>query len=73
MQPIIDADTDVAESEAMWEMFDKEMYGRRPLVLSLPDSGGTSKLVKQMQSREDVSPALIEKILCDNPRQYYRI
>jgi len=37
MQPIIDADTHVAESEAMWQLIDREMYGRRPVLLSLPD------------------------------------
>jgi hypothetical protein len=37
MQPIIDADTHISESEEMWAMFDKEMYGRRPVLLSLPD------------------------------------
>jgi hypothetical protein len=37
MQPIIDADTHVAESKAMWELFDKEMHGRRPVLLALPD------------------------------------
>ena len=38
MQPIIDADTHISESEEMWAMFDKEMYGRRPVLLSLPDN-----------------------------------
>ena len=37
MQPIIDADTHISESAEMWAMFDKEMYGRRPVLLSLPD------------------------------------
>ena len=37
MQPIIDADTHIAESAAMWQMIDKEMYPRRPVLLSLPD------------------------------------
>ena len=37
MQPIIDADTHISESPEMWAMFDKEMYGRRPVLLSLPD------------------------------------
>ena len=37
MQAIIDADPHVSESEEMWAMFDKEMYGRRPVLLSLPD------------------------------------
>jgi hypothetical protein len=37
------------------------------------DPAEQAHLVKQMQSREDVSPALIEKILCDNPRKFYRI
>ena len=37
MQPIIDADTHIAESEAMWQMIDEKMYPRRPVLLSLPD------------------------------------
>ena len=37
MQPIIDADTHIAESEAMWQMIDGNMYPRRPVLLSLPD------------------------------------
>ena len=37
MQPIIDADTHISESAEMWAMFDSEMYGRRPVLLSLPD------------------------------------
>jgi predicted TIM-barrel fold metal-dependent hydrolase len=37
------------------------------------DPAEQSQLVKQMQSREDVAPALIEKILCENPRQFYQI
>ena len=37
MQSVTDADTHVSESEAMWEMIDKEMHGRRPVLLSLPD------------------------------------
>ncbi|MBM4298222.1 MAG: hypothetical protein FJ143_10830, partial [Deltaproteobacteria bacterium] len=46
MQAVIDADTHVSESEEMWAMFDKEMYGRRPVLLSLPDDtlyGGWDK------------------------------
>jgi predicted TIM-barrel fold metal-dependent hydrolase len=37
------------------------------------DPAEQAQLVKQMQSREDVAPALIEKILCDNPRKFYKI
>jgi len=37
MQPVIDADTHIAESEAMWQMIDENMYPRRPVLLSLPD------------------------------------
>jgi predicted TIM-barrel fold metal-dependent hydrolase len=37
------------------------------------DPAEQAQLVKQMQSREDVAPALIEKILCENPRQFYQI
>jgi hypothetical protein len=37
MPGVVDADTHVAESEAMWEMIDREMYSRRPVLLSLPE------------------------------------
>lgn len=37
MQGIIDADTHISEGEAMWAMMDKNMYPRRPLVLSVPE------------------------------------
>lgn len=37
MNGIIDADTHISESEAMWAMMDKSMYARRPLMLSVPD------------------------------------
>jgi predicted TIM-barrel fold metal-dependent hydrolase len=34
---IIDADTHISESEAMWAMMDSSMYPRRPLMLSVPE------------------------------------
>jgi predicted TIM-barrel fold metal-dependent hydrolase len=37
MNGIIDADTHISESEAMWAMMDKAMQPRRPLLLSVPD------------------------------------
>jgi hypothetical protein len=37
MNGIIDADTHISESEAMWAIMDKSMYPRRPLMLSVPD------------------------------------
>ena len=37
MAGIIDADTHVAESDAMWNMIDKEMYPRRPVLLKSPE------------------------------------
>lgn len=37
MAGIIDADTHIAESTHMWELFDREMYPRRPVVVSVPD------------------------------------
>ena len=37
MSDIIDADTHIAESESMWKYFDKEMYHRRPVMVSAPD------------------------------------
>src|SRR5918992_4940927 len=37
MPGIIDADTHISESEAMWSMMDKEMYHRRPVMLKAPE------------------------------------
>jgi predicted TIM-barrel fold metal-dependent hydrolase len=37
MQRVIDADTHIAESQAMWEMMDANMRGRRPVLLTVPD------------------------------------
>jgi len=37
MAGIIDADTHISESEAMWRMMDKEMYHRRPVLLKGPE------------------------------------
>src|SRR5919204_5846404 len=37
MNGIIDADTHISESEAMWAMMDKSIYPRRPLMLAVPD------------------------------------
>jgi predicted TIM-barrel fold metal-dependent hydrolase len=37
MLGVVDADTHVAESEAMWNMMDAEMRHRRPVLLSMPD------------------------------------
>jgi uncharacterized protein len=37
MTGIIDADTHIAESEAMWRYIDKEMYPRRPILAKIPD------------------------------------
>ena len=31
MAGVVDADTHIAESEAMWKFIDKEMYARRPI------------------------------------------
>ena len=37
MQGIVDSDTHIAESEAMWEMMDADMRGRRPVLLTMPE------------------------------------
>ncbi|NIO09690.1 MAG: amidohydrolase family protein, partial [Deltaproteobacteria bacterium] len=37
MGAVIDADTHVAESEHMWALFEKEMYPKRPLLMSAPE------------------------------------
>jgi hypothetical protein len=37
MKKIVDADTHISESETMWALFDREMYKRRPVLVSVPD------------------------------------
>ncbi|HXG50402.1 MAG TPA: amidohydrolase family protein [candidate division Zixibacteria bacterium] len=37
MAGVVDADTHIAESEAMWGMMDGEMRSRRPILLTVPD------------------------------------
>jgi uncharacterized protein len=37
MAGVIDADTHIAESEAMWSYMDKEMNPRRPILATIPD------------------------------------
>src|SRR5438105_7314755 len=36
MAIVVDADTHIIESEGMWELLDKSMYPRRPLLVSIP-------------------------------------
>ncbi len=37
MAGVVDADTHIAESEAMWSYIDTEMYPRRPILAKIPD------------------------------------
>ena len=37
MNGIIDADTHIAEGEAMWALMDRSMYPRRPIMLTVPE------------------------------------
>ena len=37
MPGVLDADTHIAESEAMWTYIDKQMYPRRPVLVKIPD------------------------------------
>jgi predicted TIM-barrel fold metal-dependent hydrolase len=37
MDRVVDADTHIAESEAMWCYIDKEMYPRRPVLVRVPE------------------------------------
>ena len=37
MAGVIDADTHIAEPEAMWKFFDEDMYPRRPVLTSITD------------------------------------
>src|SRR5262249_6984363 len=34
---VVDADTHIAESQGMWEFLDREMYHRRPVLMSVPE------------------------------------
>src|SRR5579885_1647146 len=36
MSMVVDADTHVSESTAMWELIDPELYRRRPVMVSVP-------------------------------------
>src|SRR3954471_23811832 len=38
MSVVIDADTHIAESASMWELFDEELYPRRPVMVSVPNN-----------------------------------
>ena len=35
---LVDADTHVSESEGMWEHIDRELYHRRPVLISVPEN-----------------------------------
>ena len=37
MQGVVDADTHIAEPEAMWKLIDEKMAPRRPVLVGLPD------------------------------------
>jgi uncharacterized protein len=37
MTGVVDADTHIAESEAMWSYIDERMYSRRPVLTKIPD------------------------------------
>ena len=37
MAGVVDADTRIAESEAMWSYIDKETYPRRPILAKIPE------------------------------------
>jgi uncharacterized protein len=37
MAGVVDADTHIAESNRMWELIEREMYPRRPVLVSVPD------------------------------------
>jgi hypothetical protein len=39
MAGVIDADTHVVESEAIWEHFDRKLAGRRPVAVVCEDPG----------------------------------
>jgi hypothetical protein len=91
-----------AESEAMWNFIDREMYPRRPILAKIPDDtwykernafrlidgeifpkpagkASFSLITPSAQKtesgrgdmREDILPAVVEKILCHNARALY--
>ena len=37
MQGVVDADTHIAEPEAMWQLIDEKMAPRRPVLVGLPE------------------------------------
>ena len=37
MKKVVDADTHISESQGMWEFLDREMYHRRPVLMSVPE------------------------------------
>lgn len=37
MLSVIDADTHIAEPQVMWDLIDREMYPRRPVLVSVPE------------------------------------
>ena len=37
MKGVVDADTHIAEPEAMWKLIDERMAPRRPVLIGLPD------------------------------------
>ena len=37
MAGVVDADTHIAESEAMWSYINKEIYPRIPILVKIPD------------------------------------
>ena len=37
MQGVVDADTHIAEPEAMWQLIDEKMAPRRPVLVELPE------------------------------------
>jgi hypothetical protein len=43
MAGVVDADTDIAESEAMWSQINREMYPRRPILAQKKGEKGGGK------------------------------
>ncbi|HEX9273751.1 MAG TPA: amidohydrolase family protein [Candidatus Binatia bacterium] len=37
MKKVVDADTHISESQYMWDLIDREMYHRRPVLVSVPE------------------------------------
>ena len=50
MAGVYDADSHIAEPEAMWQKLDPEFHPRRPVIVSVPPSGSKSRIENGLSS-----------------------